>query len=645
VPGHSFTANDLITVNIGSDIFDGFHEVVSITTDTITYTFGASTSISTTAVTVFPNYVERFHRNQTAVVAYVNPYNQEVEAVTFPNFRRWPMYSVNGSTSFAGEFRPMPTWAVQSNRTQASFPFLDYYPYSTSIKSITSPDISDTSGTLYQPRSAWPKYGGCFQPYTYLDKDKTLLPGRGFVPRAFTGTMLGSILILGDIEWKKDSADTFLGDKRLTPTANQVAGSSENSSFGLRDGNTEPHRGSFYYSQDDIDVFDPRSVLRASGTDTRIAGMHTLNNRVVSVTTAGGSEDGVVTFDGNFGQLHPYSPGVLSNPFAVVKNVIGGGLGTADTEDYHNHGNPQTVLWSDQNRVAFIDKSGYVYTTDGASVSRLADRYPNIETVTQATVHDHVAAASKHMFIYKNGYLYCCTLDNSRAAWSLLHKPYPVWAPKPAGFADDYISYNVLKSMRGTATELYMVVHTYAQQVTWVDEAKTQFTTFGDIVKTDSRVMRYALTGPANERGCQDGEVVQAVMFASPVLGVSSESKKVNWSSAGVNFYTETGCSLYATYTEARFPSGYNQPLSGTFNAPGYYVGNTVDKFIDPSTSLLDTTPYREYEAGYHNFEFKTGVGPQRVISIKTFFGGDVRIEGLNVWFSGAIPLKGESGE
>ena len=651
--GHGFSNDDLIEVFIDDANYDGFQQITASDATTITYIGIASTNEST-AVTGATRVVQKYHRNQTAVVAYVDPYSDSVKAVTFPNFRRWPMYPIKTDADYAptaekdqsklfnAEYRPMPSWVVLSNKTQGSFPFIDEYPYEQDTESITSPDIDFNDGSTavgtspkFKIRGSYPKYNTNFHAYTYLNIDKSLLPGRGLMPRAFTGTMLGSILILGDVEWKQDSANAFTSDKRLVPTKNKVAGASSNSNFGLRDSNTEPHRGFFYYSQDDIDIFDPRSILRASGTDTRIAGMHTINNRVITITTSGGQSDGIVSFSGNFGALHPYTPGVLANPLAVRKELILGGVGTADTEDWYNHGNPQTCLWAEFGKVAFIDKTGYVFTTNGETADMLDDRFPLFGKPSESTVNDHVASIGKYLFVYKNGYLFVYTIQNGRGAWYTLIRPQAFWEVRTAetGYTQHY---NVIKSMRGIGNELYFVVQSY-----WIDcDSDYEPLENAQPILGASRVMRFSLNGPSFERGKQDGYKLDGLDIITPTMGLVAQSKKVFWRQAGVNFYTEHGCEIIGAGTVASYP--FDTAETVKYDVPGTHYETALPNMTIDFTPTY-SNPLQTYTEGFHNFEMSTGVGPQRVLSARFSFRGDVVIEGVNIFFTGEYDLAGDA--
>ena len=58
-------------------------------------------------------------------------------------------------------------------------------------------------------------------PYTYLDSNAALLPGRGVIPRANVGTIKNNLLLLGDIQWRSDlSQETPTAqDQYLTSTS------------------------------------------------------------------------------------------------------------------------------------------------------------------------------------------------------------------------------------------------------------------------------------------------------------------------------------------------------------------------------------------------------------------------------------------
>lgn len=635
INSHGYNVGDTLKVNLNDTIvgvtqltFNGTFYITAKTTNTVTYTYlkDGISAYTSAAVTGTASTVSR---KQTAVVCYVDPTELNdltdeygvVKAVTFPNIRRWPIKTVSG-TGYAAVTAPMNSWAVTSSKAQGEYPFILTYPFGTGSILNTADPLSFTS--------AYPKDTSVFHPYTYLDKDKFMLPGSGFIPRGNIGTMFGNHLIIGDIEWREDSSAAVLNDKKITPTANTAAMATQYSSFGLRDGNTEPHRGYFYYSEFEIDKFDPRSVIRASGTDTRIAGMHSINNRLVTITTSGGQSDGVIAFAGNLSQLHPYTPGVLANPLAFRKEVVRGGVGTADAEDSYNHGNPQTCLWPEFGRVAFIDKTGYVFVTDGASCTLLDERYPIKGRPVVSTVNDHVASVGKHLFILKDGHLFCYTSINGKGAWSILKRPQAFWQVKPD--SGIFLQYNVIKSMRGIGNELYFVVHSYYQNA---DANYLPLAGSVPILAT-SRVMRYALNGPSTERGRQDNIQLDGLEIETPAIGMSSQTINTNWNMVGVNFHTEAGCTVNGVKVTATSPGADGNPVT-------YQKGYLVDAnpTLDASYLPIYGTDLGVFTNGFHAYDMPAGVGPQHVITARFSFRGDVKVEGINIWYTGSTEIKG----
>jgi hypothetical protein len=416
--------------------------------------------------------------------------------------------------------------------------------------------------------------------------------------------MWGNNLIIGDIEWKSDSAEASTS-KKVTPPANSATlgfSSGSPANFGLRDGNTEPHRGSFYYSEGDIDIFDPRSAIRSSGTDTRIAGMHMLDNKLIIITTAGGENDGVIAWSGNLAQLHPYDPKVIPNPFGVKKQLIRGGVGVADRVPDSGGGHiVQSCSWSELGIVVFVDRLGGVFYTNGNSCDRL-DRYGPLQP-RGSTYYDHPAAVGKHLVIWRNGRLLVFSVmeSNSEQAsgcWTELVPPV------------DNLSPSELKSMYGSGRSLYMVVR-------------------GD-------VYRYALDAPSAEKGKRafwtgSAWTSQAVdlTVSTRTLGNLDAAEKLNWFNVGIAFSTEATCNLKSVTVKA------GPALQATSPAPnpGTSQNITYAAFNPPSP--------RAYTNGYYEEIFIAGIGSQPQISLTAVFTGSLKLEAASFWYAGSTLKRG----
>jgi hypothetical protein len=587
---------------------------------------------------------------QTAVVAYVDPNDNSgvgtVKGVTFPNVRRWPVYLASGS-GFSGNYDPVEPATVGSALGFNTREFIQRYPYNPLTESITSrrrdsgtarltfatnhdfksgdkvtvnssassfnglvtitgvPAANQieyaSAGSNVSPTATtgtvvleygFPKPHQIFHPYTWLDLNKTMLPGQGIIPRGNVGTMLGNLLMIGDIEWRSDAAITAKGETKISPTANTAPLGSIYAPFGLRDGNTEPHRGSFYYSEDDIDKFDPRSVVRASGTDTRIAGMHALDNRLIIVTTAGGENDGVISYTGNFSQLHSYDPRVAANPLAIKKQIIRGGIGVADrTPDSGGGHINQTCVWAELGNVCFIDRLGGIFVTNGEVCDRIDRTGP--AQPPSASFEDHVASVGNHLIAWRDRRLLVFSIlgsdgENFNGCWTELVPPVSI------------SNKSSIKSMIGLSRSLYFV--------------------------GNGNVWRFAVDAPAAERGTVNGNAITQTI-ATRTIGDLDADVRVNWFQVSVSFSTTATCNLTSVVVKAGPALQTNSPTPN----PG-------------SSQVVSYTAFsgsRSFTNGYYTVNFPAGIGPQPQISLTATFNGPAQFEAATFWYTGSAMKRG----
>ena len=566
---------------------------------------------------------------QQALVVYVDPTadsSSQVKVVTFPNLRRWPQYTTDTS-KVTGTYVPVvPFVSTTKKAAGTASTIIDQYPFS-------------SSPTGY-PRSA-----NIFHPYTYLDGTSTLQPGTGFIPRGNIGTMWGLNLILGDVEYNSESAVTSISSA-LTPGANQaLIGTSANPVI-LRDGNTQPHRSYIYYSERDIDTFDPRSNLRIAGTDTRLVGMYNINNRLVCITTAGGDSDGVIAISGNISQLHSYDPTVTSNPFAIRKQVIQGGVGPADYPETGSGHIQQTCFWSEVNVAAFIDRLGGVFTTNGQTcdrIDRFGPRQPRGSAYT-----DHVASVGKHLMAWRSGRLMVFTILNAgtqqaEGCWTELVTPIvPYTVTNKARFANvSTLTIGTHNYVAGDAIEVsglgsgfdghYVVFGADLTSVTYLNAGADISSTaatgqiFADkdiksmvgsgrnlYMVVQGNVWRYAVDGPAAERGAING-VYKDLTISTASFGAPSDFNKLSWHRFGIGFYTETSCAVQSITINA------GPALESAGKVPVY---NAV------------TTP-RSYTEGYNTLVVPTGIGSKNIISATYVMQGQFVLESASFWYTG----------
>lgn len=473
--------------------------------------------------------------NQQAVVAYVdidaNNGDGEVKAATFPNWRRLQQ-NPDGTFFSVKELADDKTLAGR-------------YPY------------------LSVDDSELPRPGVDHHPHTVRNQDGAALPGRGVIPRGNLGTMWGNILIVGNVEHRQDQA--------LAPNVEVL---DSTTFYSLSDDNTAPHRSSFYFSMGDLDVFDPRAVLRAGSTDAPILGAHVLGEALICVTSAGSEGDGVIRYDGDPTALINYAS--EPNPFAVEREVVKGGIGGTPRDDSEIGHRAFSTLWSEANVVAFIDRLGNVWATNGRSCERL-DMF-GLLPPQSGTIYDHVASVGKHLFAWRDGrMLVSSILDYYDGTGSTC------WTEVVPPSSD-------IKSMYGVGEELYFI--------------------------SEGRVWRFSKAGPRAERGRLNNVPVE-LRVSTRTIGVPDEQSRKHWHRFGVTFETVGGGTLKSLTTRS----------ASSANAGGASASYTV---------TVDNTVAQ----GEGRSVVPAGIGSQTLVSGTAVFEGDVRLQEFAFWFSGGVPAR-----
>jgi hypothetical protein len=536
------------------------------------------------------------------LIAYVDPRveNGAIKVISFPNLRRWPTFKRNFAVNDEDGV-PIANWpqvtvdGVVYGVEERGYPIVPFNA------TTSEPQGADRTFTLEYPYTGIGPWGSpspitAFHPYTYLDLNSALLPGRGIMPRGNIGTMWNNQLILGDIEWRSDKAfQATDGDGKVSPGFNRALVGTP----ALTDGNTEAHRGHFYYSLGEpgsvnttsVDIFDPRTVFNVSGTDARIAGMHQIDNYLVCITTHSGPNDGVFALSGNLSSMISYAG--ISNPAAVRKQLLRGGVGVADGSEDGDGYRSQTCLWPEASNVVFIDKSGTIYSTDGRRCEAI-DRVGPVRP-KQSYYNDHVAAMGKHLVAWRNSRMLVLSLlesDGEQASGCWTELVYPGKGGIVAVNPRD------LTSMVGTATQMFMVIK--------------------------GQVWRFVPAGPEAEKG-RINNVPVTIEVSTAVLGDHTGAKKTNWFRVGFSFFTPTTCTVSSVTTKAEsiFTTGTPSP--------------------NPSTVPSYTVPVsKSYTSGHYELVIPAGVGPQTVITAKFSFTGNIVLKGFSYWSSAGTMERGE---
>lgn len=483
-------------------------------------------------------------------------------------------------------------------------------------------------------------------PYSYVNSNQAATPGLGIIPRGNIGTMWNNNLIIGDIEYNTDAGTD---KKNLFINLDKDAaflGSTSTQQL-LSNYNTSAHRGWVYFSNPangyDIDQFAPDTRFRMSGTNNRIAGLHNINNLLVAITTAGGPNDGVISFAGNLASTVPYNKTPV-NINAVRKQLVRGGIGPAEKNEDDGRTfliGTQTSFWPEAGVATFVDKKGGIYYTDGISADRLD--YRGFLVPNASTAYDHTAAVGRHLFVWRDSRLLCFTLTNSQGTlgqgcWTELVLPHPAW------------DQNVLTSMVGSTKDLYMCYFGNVYRFTLNGNELMDDRAFSPITNIDGWTEKgtFSLeqfnpyTGQYEIITSWNVLEVATATKGSNILGYGNtlintdDQTKINWHRAGVSFHTKSACGLY-----------YGIVKSGPWLDPviTYYNGKPNYSTYKQWTVTTPTLAGKTYFEGTHTYEMPAGIGASYEVSSYWRFIGDVKLEGVILWSTGATMKRGAANE
>ena len=420
----------------------------------------------------------------------------------------------------------------------------------------------------------------------------------------------------------------------------------------LNDNNTGPVRNGVYFSIADIDQFNPTGQIEVSRAGATIAGMHTIDSTIITVTEGGGETDGVYRIRGSL------TLAAGDDPTALRTELVKGGIGVYPFGDIKNK-DRRSCLWPDAGIVVFVDRLGGVWTTDGNKCDRI-DRVGPV-TPSFPIMHANVAAVGKYLFMRRNGSptpfgsmsLYCFSIvksdgSNAQGVWtqiSLSTEPkVALHASVPAGA--------VVHMQKGDGYSLYSDKAIYPQQLTSGQDDLFFIGVVSDNglahpsalalpgtvagYGTDAsggNVYRLALRGPTAERGKIDNvPVIQIVQ--TPTLGSETEFDTTNWHSVSAAFVSRGDTYLLGWFTSpfSVYPASVGQLGQGG-------VGNTFSNTSTPSPNHYYSSAIkaiRQYKQSAH-------IGQSRMFSYRLYFQGDVVLQSFSVWTTGDVPVDGRS--
>lgn len=484
---------------------------------------------------------------------------------------------------------PRQDVAVQNKWRIVSFPRQDRVP-----------DLLDTNPS----QSGVQQFQAGMLPYAYTDGSATLNPGKGVIPRANVATMWNNSLILGDVYWRKENS-----------TAQPTESGNWKVADGLYTSEILPYEGSIMYSSGDIDIFDPRALLKLSQTGTELGGLHVLNNTLIAITAYGSENDGVIALRGDLSQLISYSSSVRANPFAARIEIVRGGMGIPSRYKNTLTGQKRmSCVWPDAGIVVFLDKQGGVFYTDSERVGRL-DEYGPTDPPT-VSLDDCVAAVGRHLFVYRDSRLFCLSMlgsggDSSTGCWTEISVP------------DDLFGKTKIGTMVGAREEVYFL---------WgVDE--------------DYEVWRMSLNCPDEERGQyflefdDDGTTVimdnATLTLSTRTVAVDGESRDPFWHRLSFTFETPESCKVSSIRIQSIGAKKNNIDSLISNNRIGH-------KTWDSSSSSPATFPRTFNNHNEGEIVVPAGIGAQSQASATITVEGYIRLESVSFTVSGSRLNRGE---
>lgn len=433
----------------------------------------------------------------------------------------------------------------------------------------------------------------------------------------------------------------------------------------LNDDNTGPVRNGVYFSDGAIDEFSPVAEFPISRGGAPIAGMESLDGRVLALTEGGGPADGLYRIRGNL------TLQLVEDPTAIAIELIKGGVGAPAMPENLKNPPRRTCVWADTSTVVFVDRQGGVYFTDGNQ----CDRIDRLGPVTIRNVqYASVAAVGRHLFMVRGNNseglnkLYCFSVNESDGSsasgiWTQLSlstnfrinsavAPIPaVPVPNPPAGHPTYFVGSVVSPTDNYTYTLYSDISLTPFQLTAgkddlyfigvrdADGQANEPDTFklGSTGAAGGNVYRLATAGPVAEYGKLDNvNVVQYV--TTPTIAPEEPFTSVKYENLSVEFTTHSSARI-VTIIEAQHGGGAFMPQQ---------IGQRfLSKF---NTFFKNSVFYDFYPAGNHLavgnaetfnvarlYEIKTKLisGPSRLISFTMFFDGDMTLHSMSLWSTG----------
>jgi hypothetical protein len=355
-------------------------------------------------------------------------------------------------------------------------------------------------------------------------------PAKGYVPHANVGAFWSGQMILGDIEYYRNTDDI----------AKDIPLSSSNSA--------RIRNGIWFSNPDGPTVFDPLAVFTVGQPDSQITAMVVVPQGLLVFTKTISNDSGIFLLRGTSAGV------VLEEELALnfTVELIRGGVGTrgfANAGGAFNH----VRAWPATGTVCFLDENSLVWQTNTQSVTHISENVMAPQTSFSNTT-DNIVAWDKYLLFSALNSLFVLREFGERGAWTEFVLPDTTYT---AGIAGPI-------SLQEMGNCVYFI---------WHDG-------------TNKQVWRYNMqpTGTAQgEFGKINGVSVDLTMISRPVRGGEDPHEKTFWHRIGLRF---RGTNTFAIKSITSAP--YILPGTGQPVAPGAY---TITN--SPATSYPFPANYR----------------------------------------------------
>lgn len=322
---------------------------------------------------------------------------------------------------------------------------------------------------------------------TPLDADGGITPpSPGYVPHANVGAFWAGQVILGDIEYYKNTTELALGQPLTQYNSTRI-------------------RNGIWFSNPDAETtFDPMAVFTVGQPDSQITGMVVVPQGLLIFTKTISNDSGVFLLRGTSAGV------VLEEELALnfTLELIRGGVGTrgfTDAGGAFNH----VKAWPATGTVAFLDENSLVWQTNTQSVTHISENIQAPQS-SGANSSDSLAAWDKYLLFGAYSQLYVLREFGDRGGWTEFVLPTTTITNPAVGSPGPFF-------LQEMGNSVYFI---------WNNG-------------TNKQVWRYNMqpSGSAQaEFGKINGELVDLTITTRPVRGGDDPHAKTFWHRVGLRF-------------------------------------------------------------------------------------------------------------